>query len=66
MKKSQTVEAIRPDIAGIMGAFGAALIARERYQDCEGTTMLPIDEIRSLRIFNYHDQMPAVVPTTVV
>ena len=24
-------EAIRPDIAGIMGAFGAALIARERY-----------------------------------
>lgn len=28
-------EAIRPDIAGIMGAFGAALIARERYE--EGT-----------------------------
>ncbi|MDD3705439.1 MAG: acyl-CoA dehydratase activase-related protein [Clostridiaceae bacterium] len=26
-------EAIRPDIAGIMGAFGAALIARERYED---------------------------------
>ena len=26
-------EAIRPDIAGIMGAFGAALIARERYTD---------------------------------
>ena len=25
-------EAIRPDIAGIMGAFGAALIARERYR----------------------------------
>ena len=23
--------AVRPDIAGIMGAFGAALIARERY-----------------------------------
>ena len=26
-------EAVRPDIAGIMGAFGAALIARERYTD---------------------------------
>lgn len=26
-------EAIRPDIAGIMGAFGAALIARERYHE---------------------------------
>lgn len=41
-------EAIRPDIAGIMGAFGAALIARERYVDCEGTTMLSIDEIEAL------------------
>jgi predicted CoA-substrate-specific enzyme activase len=26
-------EVIRPDIAGIMGAFGAALIARERYRE---------------------------------
>ena len=41
-------EAIRPDIAGIMGAFGAALIARERYTECEGTTMLPIEEIEAL------------------
>ncbi len=40
-------EAIRPDIAGIMGAFGAALIARER---CEGksTCMLSIDDINCL------------------
>ncbi|MBQ3968487.1 MAG: 2-hydroxyglutaryl-CoA dehydratase, partial [Lachnospiraceae bacterium] len=47
------VKAIRPDIAGIMGAFGAALIARER---CEGkpTTMLPIDQIISL---NYTTKM---------
>ena len=46
--KIANCEAIRPDIAGIMGAFGAALIARERYVDCEGTTMLSIDDIRSL------------------
>ena len=26
-------EVIRPDIAGIMGAFGAALIAKERYEE---------------------------------
>ncbi len=40
-------EAVRPDIAGIMGAFGAALIARNR---CSGrqTSMLPMDEILSL------------------
>ena len=42
-------EAIRPDIAGIMGAFGAALIARERYQDGVETTMLSIDKINSLQ-----------------
>lgn len=41
-------KAVRPDIAGIMGAFGAALIARERYSDCKGTTMLSIEEIESL------------------
>ena len=36
-------EAIRPDIAGIMGAFGAALIARERYSADQETTMLSIE-----------------------
>ena len=43
-------QAIRPDIAGIMGAFGAALIARERYgfKECKNTTMLSIDEINEL------------------
>ena len=43
-------KAIRPDIAGIMGAFGAALIARERYafKECKNTTMLSIDEINEL------------------
>ena len=41
-------EVIRPDIAGIMGAFGAALIARERFEGCKGTKMLSIDEINEL------------------
>ena len=39
----------RPDIAGIMGAFGAALIARERYTGKEKTTMLSFDEIENLQ-----------------
>ncbi len=47
-EKIADCEAIRPDIAGIMGAFGAALIARERYSGCKGTTMLPIHEIEAL------------------
>ncbi len=41
-------KAVRPDIAGIMGAFGAALVARERWQGRQ-STMLPLDDILSLR-----------------
>ena len=42
-------EAIRPDIAGIMGAFGAALIARERYQEGYATSMLNLEQITNLQ-----------------
>ncbi len=42
-------EAIRPDIAGIMGAFGAALIARERYEEGYQTSMLSYEKICSLQ-----------------
>ena len=41
------MEATCPDISGIMGAFGAALIARDRYHGQE-SSMLPLDEILSL------------------
>ena len=41
-------EAVRPDIAGIMGAFGAALIAREHYAG-EESTMLSIAQINELK-----------------
>ena len=47
-EKIAECEAIRPDIAGIMGAFGAALIARERYDKSKVSTMLPIEKINSL------------------
>ena len=47
-EKISGVTAIRPDIAGIMGAFGCALIARERYQEGTETSMLTIDQIRNL------------------
>jgi predicted CoA-substrate-specific enzyme activase len=42
-------KAVRPDIAGIMGAFGAALIAREHYEEGMETTMLPLEDIIGLR-----------------
>ncbi len=47
-EKIAGVEVIRPDIAGIMGAFGAALIARERYDGSHNTTMLSVDKINDL------------------
>lgn len=41
-------EAVRPDIAGIMGAFGAALIARRNYSG-QASTMLTLEQILELR-----------------
>ena len=43
------ITAIRPDISGIMGAFGAALIARDNYDGETETTMLSIDQINNLK-----------------
>ncbi len=47
LEKIVNTEVIRPDIAGIMGAFGAALIAREHYEG-QKTTMLSFKEIEEL------------------
>ena len=41
------VEVVCPDISGIMGAFGAALLARNRYHG-QKTDMLPKDSLLSL------------------
>ncbi len=45
------IEVVRPDIAGIMGAFGAALIARERYAQNHAplSSMLSIDAILNMK-----------------
>lgn len=48
-EKLANCSVVRPDIAGIMGAFGAALIAREHYNS-EETTMLTIEQINSLKV----------------
>ncbi len=47
-EKIADCEVIRPDIAGIMGAFGAALIARERHEG-KRTSMLSMEEILNLQ-----------------
>ena len=48
-EKIADCQAIRPDIAGIMGAFGAALIARERFETGYATTMLSFEKIDALQ-----------------
>jgi len=47
-EKIASCEVIRPDIAGIMGAFGAALIAKERFADNPETSMLSFKQIEGL------------------
>ena len=46
-EKIAGVEATCPDISGLMGAFGAALVAREHYTGQE-STMLSLDDILRL------------------
>jgi len=38
-------EVIRPDIAGIMGAFGSALLAKERYKPGQISTILKVNDL---------------------
>ncbi len=39
-------EVVRPDIAGLMGAYGAALIARERSQEGDVSALLGLEELK--------------------
>lgn len=45
---------VRPDIAGLMGAFGSALIAKER---CEGTAMSSVMSLQAIRDFSVRQNM---------
>ncbi len=36
---------IRPEISGLMGAYGAAIVANEGYKDGERSTVLPLEEV---------------------
>ena len=40
-------EAVRPDIAGLMGAYGAALIACEKYEEDHATTLIGYEQLDS-------------------
>ncbi|WP_418791179.1 acyl-CoA dehydratase activase-related protein [Phosphitispora sp. TUW77] len=50
MEKITGTEVVRPDIAGIMGAFGIALIARDRFERGRSSTLLRATELESFKI----------------
>lgn len=49
-EKMTGCEVIRPDIAGLMGAYGAALIARERCPAADKSTLLKLPALNSFRM----------------
>jgi len=44
------VEVVRPDVAGLMGAYGAALTARRNWGQGERSQALDLDELDALRV----------------
>lgn len=42
-------EVIRPNIAGIMGAFGAALIAREAFTEDRESKLVPLEKLKNFK-----------------
>ena len=47
-------EIVRPDIAGLMGAYGAALIAREHYVEDTVSSVITPDDIASFHVKTSH------------
>ncbi|MDD5823637.1 MAG: acyl-CoA dehydratase activase-related protein [Firmicutes bacterium] len=43
-------DVIRPDISGLMGAFGAAIVASEQYVEGERSTILDVDKLDSFEV----------------
>lgn len=50
---------VRPDISGIMGAYGAALIAKERYVENTESSILDLDEIMDFEVINANGRCKA-------
>ncbi|KNF07945.1 hypothetical protein CLPU_11c01140 [Gottschalkia purinilytica] len=50
LEKTIGREVVRPDISGIMGAFGSALIAKERYKDGYETQLVKSNELDNFEV----------------
>ncbi len=54
MEKIVGKDIVRPDIAGIMGAYGAAIIAREKHIQGEVSSIIKADQISEFIVTNTH------------
>ncbi|MGI6722240.1 MAG: acyl-CoA dehydratase activase-related protein [Anaerovoracaceae bacterium] len=45
---------VRPDISGVMGAFGAAIIARENYVEGTRSSIISLEEMEDFSVKNTH------------
>jgi len=45
---------VRPDIAGLMGAYGAALISKENYDGESKSTIISLEEMETFSVDNFH------------
>ncbi len=43
-------EVVRPDIAGLMGAFGAALLSRRMWRPGTPSTLIPAGELKNFSV----------------
>ena len=43
-------EVIRPDLAGLMGAYGSAILARRKWREGDETTLLPPEKLLDFRV----------------
>ena len=55
-EKETGVEVIRPDIAGLMGAYGMAILAKERDDDTQ-STLLNEQQLEALNDYKYNEKL---------
>lgn len=63
-EKISTREAIRPDISGIMGAFGAAVISRDKYCSHGKSLQFLMQKIWKILKYSHHLLVVRVVVIT--
>lgn len=49
-EKATGKEVVRPDLAGLMGAYGCALLAKERWDGQSPSTLLPREKIQDFKV----------------